>query len=115
MKISNNVNFGYCSLFQITPTEVKWVYRAFGLCTLLWTTLLGFYSTQIPVPLQLNVFKALACGTALTYAGAQFFGITLPTTTINATTAPILRDSIQSLTPNQIVTPVSNIIIKPNN
>lgn len=106
MKISNNVSFGYCSLFQITPTEVKWVYRAFGLCTLLWTTLLGFYSTQIPVTLQLNVFKALACGTALTYAGAQFFGITLPANnTTNASTP----------TPIQVVTPVSDIIIKPNN
>lgn len=112
MKISNNVNFGYCSLFQITPTEVKWVYRAFGLCTLLWTTLLGFYSTQIPITLQLNVFKALACGTALTYAGAQFFGITLPT---NVSTTDVLHYPIQSPTSNQIVTPVSNIIIKPNN
>lgn len=120
MKLSNNIELGYCSLFKVTPASVKWVYRAFGLFTLLWTTLLGFYGSQIPISLQLDVFKGLSCGTALTYAAAQFFGITLPTNTSTGNNASSV------LTPNQIVIPtvpdktffgipVSSIIIKPNN
>lgn len=107
MKLSNNIEVGYCSLFQITPTSVKWIYRAFGLFTLLWITLLGFYSNQIPVNVQLDVFKALSCGTALTYAGAQFFGITLPQN-------PSELPSQSPTSKQQVVIPTSPLIIKPN-
>lgn len=105
MQLTNTIHVGWAGLFSPTPTQVKWVYRAFGLGTLLWTTLLGFYGAQIPVTIQLNVFKALSCGTALTYTAAQFFGITLPDNP---------QSIVKTPTPSQVVTPVSSFVIKPN-
>jgi hypothetical protein len=91
----SKITAGVPSLFKNTPAEVKWVYRALGIATLLWAGILQSYGQQITQDVQIQVFKALACGTTLTYIIAQFFGITLPTTNANNSNQPVAPNNPQ--------------------
>lgn len=68
-----NMQFGLKALGKETPTPVKWIYRIAGLIGSVWSLVVATYP-NIPVEVQVGVFKAATLGTSIIYTICQFVG-----------------------------------------